>query len=65
MTSTYKGKRSSKPDEIRKLLPQTSFGTIEDDLSTKSITQKRKKMRMETKEKGKLPTNNKKYLGEK
>ena len=57
MVSTHEGKRNTEPDGLYKLLSQTDTQTIEDDLFTKSITQKEKEMGMGTKEKRELPTN--------
>ena len=38
MTSTHKDKRSTKSNELYKLLSQIDVQVIEDDLFTKSIT---------------------------
>ena len=58
MTSTYEGKRDTKSNGLHKLLPQTDIQTIGNSLFTKSITQKRKEMKMRTKERGKFLINN-------
>ena len=62
MISIYKNKKSIKSNELYKLLLQTDIQTIEDDLSTKSITQKEKKMKMKIKEERKLLINNKEHF---
>ena len=58
MISTYKDKESIESNKLCKLLPQTNIQTIGNSLFTKSITQKRKKIKMKTEERGKLLTSN-------
>ena len=65
MIPIYKNKRNIRTDGLRQLLSQVSIRTIEDNLFTKSIIQKRKKMKMKTKERKKLLINNKKHIEEK
>ena len=65
MVSTHENKRDIKTNRLRQLLLQTNTRIIENDLSTKSITQKEKKMKMKTKERKKLSVNNKKYIEKK
>ena len=65
MTSIYKDKRSIESDGLRKLLSQTNTQTIENNLFTKSITQKRKEMKMETEERKKFLINNRKHFEKK
>ena len=58
MTSIYEDKEDIKSNGLRKLLLQTNIQVIENSLFTKSTTQKREKMRVETKERRKFPINN-------
>ena len=58
MISIYEDKRDTKSDELYKLLLQTSIQVIENSLSTKSITQKEKEMKMKIIEKRKFSINN-------
>ena len=58
MTSIYKNKESTEFDGLYKLLSQTDVQTIEDNLFTKLITQKRKEIKMKKKEKKKFLINN-------
>ena len=62
MISTYEDKRSIRTNEFRQLLSKTSIQIIGDYISTKSITQKGKEMRMRIKREGELPENTKKHL---
>ena len=58
MTSIYKDKRSIKSNGFYELLSQVNIQVIEDNLFTKLITQKRKKMKVKTKKEEKLLTSN-------
>ena len=58
MISTYKNKESTESDGLYKLLLQVDTQIIENNLFTKSITQKEKEMKMKTKEKRKFLINN-------
>ena len=58
MISIYEGKRSTKSNELYKLLSQTSTQTIENSLFIKSISQKEKEIKMETKKRKKFLINN-------
>ena len=58
MTPSHKNKRSTKSNGLRKLLLQISIQTIENSLFTKSITQKRKEMKIKTKRERKFLTDN-------
>ena len=49
MIPIYKDKESTESNEFRKLLLQTSTQIIEDNLFTKSITQKRKEIQIQIK----------------
>ena len=62
MTSTYKDKRSTKSDGLYKLLLQNDVQVLGSSLSTKSTTQERKEMKMETKERRKLLKDNQKHI---
>ena len=62
MVSIHKDKRSIESDELYKLLLQINIQTIGDSLFTKSITQKRKKMEMRTKERRKFLISNRKHI---
>ena len=62
MISIHENKRSTRTNELRQLLSQINIRTIEDDLFTKSITQKRKEIRVKTKKRRKLSTNNKVHI---
>ena len=65
MTSTHESKRSIRSYELRQLLSQTDTRTIKDDLFTKSTTKKEKEIRIKTKKRKKLSTNNKKHFRKK
>ena len=65
MISTYKNKRSTRTNRLRQLLPKTSIQIIGDDLSTKSTTQKEKKMKMKIKRRRKFLKNTKEHFREK
>ena len=58
MTSIHKSKRNIESNKFYKLLSQTNIQTIENNLFTKLITQKRKKIKIRIKEKEKLLTSN-------
>ena len=58
MISTYKDKEDTRLDRLYKLLSKTDIQIIGNSLSTESTIQKEKEMKVRTKERGKLPTNN-------
>ena len=62
MTSIHKSKGDIEPDGLYKLLSQTDTQIIKSNLSTKSTTQKEKKMRMKTEKEEEFPTNNQEHL---
>ena len=62
MIPIYKNERSTESNGLYKLLPQTNTQIIEDSLSTKSVVQERKKMKIRTERREKLSINNKKHI---
>ena len=58
MIPTHESKRDTKLDGFCKLLLQTNISVIGNNLFTKSITQKEKKIKIRTKERRKLLESN-------
>ena len=65
MISFHKDKRDIESNGLRKLLSQTNISIIGDNLFIKSITQKRKKIKVETKRREKFLINNQEHLKKK
>ena len=62
MTSTYKSKRDTESNGLYKLLSQTDIQVIKNSLFTKSTTQKEKKMKIETEERGEFSIDNQEHF---